>query len=168
MSDAITVPNAYALTVPADLAAVREYVDESLSASTRRAYRAGLTVFRAWCESESVNALPASPETVAAFLSAGADEGRKVATLEQRLAAIRWAHEAGGQESPTASKLVRSTMQGIRREQGTAPNRKAPATVDRLAARTLAPSSEIVTNSCMRFSLGDCYRVELASRGRRV
>jgi site-specific recombinase XerD len=81
-----------------------------------------------------VNALPASPETVAAFLSAGADEGRKVATLEQRIAAIRWAHEAAGQESPTASKLVRSTMQGIRREQGTAPNRKAPATVDRLAA----------------------------------
>jgi site-specific recombinase XerD len=50
------------------------------------------------------------------------------------MAAIRWAHEAASLESPTASKLVRSTMKGIRRGQGTAPNRKAPATVDRLAA----------------------------------
>ena len=125
-------PNA--VTVPADLEAVRGYVAESLSENTRRAYRSALTAFRAWCEAQGVEALPASPETVAAFVAAEADAGRKVATLEQRVAAIRWAHEATGCESPTASKLVRSTMQGIRREQGTAPKRKAPATVDRLAA----------------------------------
>jgi integrase len=70
---------------------------------------------------------------VAAFLAAGTNEGWKVSTLAQRMAAIRWAHEAASLESPTAAKLVRSTMKGIRRGQGTAPNRKAPATVDRLA-----------------------------------
>jgi site-specific recombinase XerD len=134
MSLELATTNTNALTVPADLEAVRGYVDASLAANTRRAYRAGLAAFQAWCESEKVNALPASPETVALFLAMGANERRSVSTLEQRLAAIRWAHEAAGQESPTASKLVRSTMQGIRREQGAAPHRKAPATVDRLAA----------------------------------
>jgi len=119
---------------PADLEAVRTYLEESLAPATRRAYRSGLAAFRAWCEGASVLALPASPETVAAFLAAEADAGRAVATLEQRAAAIRWAHEAAGQESPTAAKVVRSTMAGIRRERGSAPKRKAPATVERLAA----------------------------------
>jgi integrase len=71
---------------------------------------------------------------VAAFLAAEADTGRKVSTIEQRAAAIRWAHEARGFESPTSSKVVRATMQGIRRELGRAPDRKTPATIERLAA----------------------------------
>ncbi len=125
--------NAHALTVPADLAAVREYVDESLSTNTRRAYRASLTAFQAWCEAGQVDGLPASPETVSAFLAAEADAGLKPATLGQRMAAIRWAHEAAGQESPTKARLVTATLKGIRRKLGTAPNRKAPATVDRLS-----------------------------------
>ncbi len=129
-----TNPTDRALTVPADLAAVREYVDESLAGSTRRAYRAGLSAFRAWCEAENVDALPASPQSVAAFLAAEAEAGYRPATLGQRVAAIRWAHEAAGQESPTRAKLVTAALQGIRRKLGTAPNRKAPATVDRLAA----------------------------------
>ena len=126
--------NAHALTVPADLKAVRDYVDASLAPNTRRAYRASLAAFRAWCEAEKVDALPASPETVAAFLSAGADEGLRVSTLEQRAAAIRWAHRAAGQENPTKSELVAATLKGIRRKLGVKPNQKAAATVDRLAA----------------------------------
>ncbi len=127
-----TSPNA--LTVPADLAAVRGYVDESLSPNTRRAYRSSLAAFRAWCEAEKVDALPASPESVAAFLAAEADAGLKPATLGQRQAAIRWAHEAAGYEPPTKSKLVGAALKGIRRKLGTAPAQKAPATVDVLAA----------------------------------
>jgi integrase len=123
-----------ALEISTDLAAVRGYVDESLAPATRRAYRAALEAFRAWCADQGASDLPASPETVAAFVASEADRGRAVSTLTQRLAALRWAHEAKGYESPTAAKLVRSTMAGIRRERGVAPKRKAPATVDRLAA----------------------------------
>lgn len=43
-------------------------------------------------------------------------------------------HDARGLETPTVAKLVRATMQGIRRELGIATKRKAPATVERLAA----------------------------------
>jgi len=127
-------PNAHALTIPADLEAVRGYVDASLAPNTRRAYRASLAAFRQWCEAENVDALPASAETVSAFLAAEADAGLKPATLGQRVAAIRWAHEAAGFESPTKAKLVTAALRGIRRKLGVAPNRKAPATVDRLAA----------------------------------
>jgi len=129
-----TSRNAHALTVPADLRAVREYVEASLAPNTRRAYRASFASFRQWCEAENVDALPASPETVAAFLAAKADAGLKPATLGQRMAAIRWAHGAAGYESPTKAKLVEAALKGIRRKLGVAPNRKAPATVDRLAA----------------------------------
>ncbi len=127
-------PTTRALAVPGDLAAARSYVDGSLASSTKRAYRSGLTAFRAWCGLEGVTALPASPETVAAFLAAEADAGLKPATLGQRLAAIAWAHEAAGVDSPTKAKLVTATLRGIRRKLGTAPSRKAPATADRLAA----------------------------------
>lgn len=130
-----TVPTSLPAT-PADMAKVHAYVSESLAPSTRRAYRTALAAFRAWCQIEGVAALPARSETVAAFVAAEAQAGRAVATLEQRIAAIRWAHEAAGMESPTATKLVRSTMSGIRRKQGAAPKRKAPATVERLATMT--------------------------------
>ncbi|MFQ5466656.1 MAG: tyrosine-type recombinase/integrase [Kiloniellaceae bacterium] len=121
--------------VPAELRDVAAYVAESLAPATRKAYRSALRAFAAWCEAEDLEALPATPETVARFLAAQAGRYR-VATLEQRLAAIRWAHETQGLDSPTAAKGVRSTMRGIRRALGVAPQRKAPATVDRLAAMT--------------------------------
>ncbi len=118
MSNALTTRNAidHALTVPADLEAVRGYVDESLSANTRRAYRSSLAAFRAWCEAEGVDALPACPETVAAFLAAEADAGRSSATLGQRKAAIRWAHEAAATSAPRRAKLVGAALKGIRRK----------------------------------------------------
>ena len=120
--------------VPAALRQVAAYVDASLSPATRRAYRAGLADFRAWCAAEGLEALPAAPETVARYVAALVERGRKVATLEQRVAAIRWAHEAAGLESPTAAKGVRATLKGIRRKLGVAPAQKAPATAERLAA----------------------------------
>ena len=63
MSAAVTPANPD-LPAPADLMAVRSYVAESLAPATRRAYRAGLAAFRAWCEGQGVADLPASPEAV--------------------------------------------------------------------------------------------------------
>ena len=121
-------------SLPAELHDVAAYVDASLAHSTRRAYRTGLADFRRWCEAQDLEVLPAGPETVARYLAELAKVGRKVATIEQRAAAIRWAHETAGLESPTAAKGVRATLRGIRRELGTAPTRKVPATVERIGA----------------------------------
>jgi integrase len=71
---------------------------------------------------------PPSPHTVARYLiDLGKDH--KPATLGQHLSAIASAHKAAGyEEPPTRSMLVHKTLTGIHRQQGTAPDAKAPLT----------------------------------------
>jgi site-specific recombinase XerD len=119
---------------PAELEGVRDYLEHALAPATLRAYRAALRHFGAWCAERDLEALPAAPEALAAYLAAEAKAGRSVATLGQRLAALRWVHERAGETDPTRSPLVRTTMAGVRRALGVAPQRKAPATAERVAA----------------------------------
>jgi site-specific recombinase XerD len=71
---------------------------------------------------------------VAAFLAAEADAGRAASTIGRRCAAIRYAHKLAGEPDPTDDEGVRATVRGIRRTVGTAPNQKAAATAELLAA----------------------------------
>ena len=87
-------------------------------------------------------ALPAAPDTVAAWLASPAVDVLAVSSIGQRCAGVRFMHRAAGFESPTASETVKATMAGIRRRNGTAPARKTPATAD-LVARLLR-SAQIV------------------------
>src|SRR5215470_4646697 len=95
--------------------------------STRAAYRSDFAIFRSWCASRGVCALPATPETVAGFLAHQAESGLAASTIGRRGAAIRYAHKLAGYEPPTNSEAVKATLRGIRRAVGTAPKgRKAP------------------------------------------
>jgi integrase len=76
--------------------------------------------------------LPASDQTVAAYLVRLADRQAKAATIARRLVVISQAHKAADLPSPTTSSLVSRTHAGIRRTLGTAQNGKAPAVVDDL------------------------------------
>jgi site-specific recombinase XerD len=102
--------------------------------STRRAYRSDFAIFEAWAGEHAASALPAAPETVAAFIAAEAERGTKASTIDRRLAAIRYAHKLAGLAIPTDDERVRATARGIRRTIGTARTKKAPATNDRLLA----------------------------------
>ena len=51
------------------LAAARTYAERSLSESTRRGYARDLAAFQAWCHARAVTALPADPQTLAAYLA---------------------------------------------------------------------------------------------------
>lgn len=110
-----------------DETALAQYLAAGRAESTRRAYRADWQRFLDWCEPRRHPILPASPETVAAYLAAEADAGLKVTTLRRRVAAIRLAHRLRGHEPPTNSELVRATLRGIARLHGAAPQQKAPA-----------------------------------------
>jgi len=110
------------------------YARAEKAAATRRAYRSDFDLFRTWCEAKPVFALPAQPETVAAFLAAEANRGAKSSTIGRRLAAICYAHKLAGHEPPTNSEAVKATLRGIRRTTGSAPARKAPATADKIVA----------------------------------
>jgi site-specific recombinase XerD len=107
----------------------RDYIKEARAANTRRAYRADWADFTAWCKSHGQIALPATPETVALYLTDLAARC-KTSTLQRRLTAIAQAHQAAGHsphESPTKHATVRAVWAGIRRAHGTAQEGKSPA-----------------------------------------
>ena len=84
--------------------------------------------------------MPASPETVAAFLAAETGGGTKPSTLARRIAAIRYAHKLAHLDTPTDSEAVKATLRGIRRTVGAAKVRKAPAVAAKVRAMVaLAP-----------------------------
>lgn len=116
---------ATSLVVLADQA--RDYAGQAKAANTLRAYRSDWGDFTAWCGAHGLEPLPASPETVALYLAALVDAGRKTSTLRRRLSAISQAHQAAGLESPTRDGRVRLVWSGIRRTHGTAQVGKSPA-----------------------------------------
>jgi site-specific recombinase XerD len=114
--------------------AAAQYRRASRSENTRRAYRAAVARFTGWCAAHGQTALPASPETVAAFLAAEAGRGLAVNTLRLRHAALRYLHLLAGYPSSTASPIVSATFAGIRRAHRRALGKKTALVVDRLQA----------------------------------
>jgi site-specific recombinase XerD len=125
-------------SLAAELNRAADFARGEKAAATRRAYKGDFELFATSCSERAADALPASLETVAAFLASEATRGLKTSTLYRRAAAIRYAHRLAGHLSPTDDERVRATLRGIRRAVGTAPNRKAPATADRLIAMAAA------------------------------
>jgi site-specific recombinase XerD len=109
-----------------DFAAALDLAKAEKAKSTRKAYGTDFRLFKVYCDGKGVSALPASPETVAAYLATEA-QNAKPSTIGRRVAAIRYAHKLAGLESPTDAEGVKATMRGIRRTFGAARNKKAPA-----------------------------------------
>ena len=136
-----------------EVSRARAYMEASRSTATHRAYAADWRVFTAWCGSRGLDALPASPATVAVFLTAmkdgdtGGDMGggpprlpKKVSTLSRYLAAINDRHRECGYLLPgeqDGGHHLRRTFAGIRNTHGVRPARKAAADGD-ILARMLA------------------------------
>ena len=109
--------------------------------NTRRAYRAAVRAWCAWCARHGLPPLPASGQDVAAFLAG--ERGRKLSpeTLKLRRAAIRYLHRAAGCPVPTDDVCVSETMAGISRDaarKGIVPRKKVAATAT-ILRRLLAP-----------------------------
>lgn len=95
----------------------RGYAEASRTDSTLRTYRSAWSRFEVWCSMRSLSALPASPQTVAAYLADAADS-LKPQTLRKHLAAISVVHKVRGLDSPTTHEAVRLTMAGVARVKG--------------------------------------------------
>jgi len=120
------IPSTADSTLDAYAPAVQVAIEASLSANTRRAYASAWAQFRAWCEDQGVPAMPASPATLASYLTDGAARGLKASTLSQSRAAITAAHRAAGRPDPGDSELVRHTVRGILRTIGSMQQGKSP------------------------------------------
>ena len=118
--------------LPALSTNTRHYLADTISSNTRRAYAGDLKRFSDWCRSRSLSPLPAAAASEADFLSSQAMSGRSPSTLNRRVAAIRYAHEAHGYPSPTTDKLVSATLKGIRRSHRKPPRRKTAATIEKM------------------------------------
>jgi len=144
MSTDLMHPATIALTaLAATDAKLRAYIEQATALNTRRAYASDWAQFCAWCDTHALGPLPATPETVARYVTEQADS-HKVATIQRRLVAISQIHQAAEQESPTTNILVRLAMKGIRRKHGTAQAQKAPAVlVDIVAMLQTIPAATV-------------------------
>jgi site-specific recombinase XerD len=106
----------------------RSYIHAAKAPATLRAYRTDFEAFIRFCEQHNLPYLPATPTTVALYITDRAGYLRS-ATITRRLTSITKAHQAAGfEESPSSSHhfVVSETLKGIRRSIGTALEGKAP------------------------------------------
>ena len=122
---------------------VRAFIKASKAENTLRGYQCDWRDFCAWCDGSGLRPLPASPESIAAYIAQAAQR-LKVGSIQRRLNAIAEAHKATGLESPTHSPIVVNTMKGIRRTLGTAPVQKAPALTDDIRAMVNATDGGLI------------------------
>lgn len=99
-----------------------DFVRESLSNNTRRAYASDLARFEAWG-----GTLPASSERVASYLSEHA-ASHSPSTLTRWLASLSKAHRAIQVPDSTKEELVKSVLRGIWRRYGRPRGQAAPLT----------------------------------------
>jgi hypothetical protein len=125
--------------------------------------------FASWCLGKGVDALPAAPESVAAYLAYEAERGSAPSTITRRCAAIRYAHRLADLEPPTASEHVRATLRGIRRAIGAAPAPRAPVLAEQACAMAdAAPANLKGLRDRALLSLGFALRIPpLGARGPR-
>jgi site-specific recombinase XerD len=124
-------------TLGADFAAAVDLAKAEKALSTRKAYGTDFRLFKMYCEAKGVSALPATPETVAAYIAAEAQTA-KPSTIGRRVAAIRYAHKLAGLGTPTDAEGVKATMRGIRRTFGGARVKKTPAVAAKMHSMVAA------------------------------
>jgi integrase len=104
--------------------------------NTGRALRADAAIFTGWCRQEGRQALPASPETVAAFIDAMA-LGKAPATVRRYASTVASLHRAAGIANPCDTQVAKLALKRMHRELGRAQQQAGPLT-DRLVERLLA------------------------------
>ena len=87
------------------------------SANTIRSYRADFAIFTGWCKREGRAPLPASPETVADFVTAQS-ESAAPATVNRRRASIAKIHHLLRLENPVRTEEVNLATRTMFRKKG--------------------------------------------------
>src|SRR5262249_28050652 len=117
--NALVIPSLSSEWLPAlpaaDIDRAKTFARQDKAPATRSAYRSDFASFQTSCHSRGAVSLPATPETVAAYLASEAEAGLKPSTISRRSAAIRYAHKLANHEPPTNSEAVEATLRGIRR-----------------------------------------------------
>ncbi len=89
----------------------------AFASNTERALKSDLAIYGEWCAERGERALPAKPETVAAFIDAMAEE-RAPATVRRYVTSIGIAHRALGLERTVKSPPVQLALKRMHRKKG--------------------------------------------------
>ncbi|RYH06514.1 tyrosine-type recombinase/integrase [Tropicimonas sp. IMCC6043] len=118
-----------AVTVPSDLserfATYAEMSRGAFSKNTERAIASDTRIFTAWCEKHGAVAVPADPQTLAAFVRE-MGEVRKPATVSRYVSSIDHMHRAVDLTPPGATNAVRLALRRLRRDKGTRQDQAKP------------------------------------------
>lgn len=96
---------------------LREFAKGNKSPATLKAYKSDMALFSGWCGERNLMALPASTDTVAAFLTAQAGLGKR-ASIGRRIAAIKYFHKLAGLPNPPDDGKINATLSDIGRSIG--------------------------------------------------
>lgn len=134
--------------VPSEhLAALARHAEQArgaLAANTERALRADTALYTAWCTEAGLVALPAAADTLAAFVDAQGELGKRPATVRRYLASIAHLHRAAGLESPTAAEAVRLAVKRLGRALGSRQDQAQGITQREAQAMLLGAEASVI------------------------
>jgi site-specific recombinase XerD len=104
--------------------AVKLRLEAAFAYNTRRSYLSTLRLYERFCTESGLN--PHEVRSVLAFCEHLAAQGRKIATIERHIAAIRVRYGI-------ATDRLRMYLRGLRRTLGCAQSKKAPLTAAHLS-----------------------------------
>lgn len=114
------------ITVPVELVErTLENAKNSKAKNTRRAYASQWRMFERWCCERGASPLPAEPAVLALYVTERENEGVKVSTIDQAVAAIVFRHVRARLPKPNDAPEVKDVLDGIRRKIGRRPRKQA-------------------------------------------
>jgi integrase len=122
--------------ISANLRRHAEAARGAFASNTERALKGDIARFTGWCTGEGRQAMPASPETVAAFIDAMA-ASKAPATVRRHVSSIATFHRAAGVANPCDGPDVKLALKRMHRALGRAQRQAAPVS-DGLVERMLA------------------------------
>jgi integrase len=118
----------------AELATFRQ---ARMASTTDKDYAFDWKTFRAWCDRMRLEALPASPETLALFIADFLQRGRKVSTVTRYAQGVAYFHRHLGFPSPL-DQYVKDILWGARRLRCEQLHQMRPLTVGQLRQISVA------------------------------
>lgn len=110
------------------ISAASDYIAAARAPNTRKAYARAWAAFSDWCERHGRAALPASLETIAAWMADLAMAGKTPATINTYIAAVVVAHRTAGHTLDRKSPLLADVWKGIRNNTAHAQRQARPIT----------------------------------------
>ena len=114
------------------VSAASDYIAAARAPRTRKSYASAWAGFTGWCQRHGRQSLPASHETIAAWMAGLATARKSPATINTYLAAVVVAHRTAGHTLDRKSPLLADVWKGIRNEAAHTQRQARPLTASDL------------------------------------